>query len=294
MVGQEYLESLDFMLWLSGSYRATKLTHTNQSTVIRRGNTVLSIFGTDIERCALGWSDRGDTDLLRMERAVHQKFRFRGRRPLRLHTPLWSHQTVQACLPRSWITNPAEVRHHCENPLQLLRERVIDACLLTPTQLVAADDLLTTTFYSSSIDLTLLQGEVCRSPASDFRITIHKACDDPSRFGLTLLPFLPGSCLEATRRWFQATFRREGDDGSTETSHRTDYQVAFLTPEMRRDLQTPLLIDDSFSKPYTESLVVLVENAAEPSFLNLVDALMESAGRLGQERGDTALPRLRR
>ena len=111
MVEEENLEALDFMLWMAGSDRASALTFTNQSTVIRRARHVLSVFGTDIVRNPLGWYLRGSEELLKMERAVHQQFRFRGRKCLRLHVPYWSHKVVQRKLPQGWICNPAHPSH---------------------------------------------------------------------------------------------------------------------------------------------------------------------------------------
>ncbi len=280
MVDEEHLECLDFMLWLSGSHRASRLTHTNQSTVIRRANTVLSIFGTEIRRSRrIGWCDRGATDLLRMERAVHQRFRFRGRRRLRLHTPYWSQRVVQPKLPRGWITNPPDPAQPCENPLELLRQHVIDACLVTPTQIGApGDDLLCIDLVHSVIDLTIFA-----PPAAQFR-DLERTClasllESAPSFQLELFDFLPRSCREISQRWFQTHIAPAGVSDPADhdpASPHNPVKVAFLTPEMRTTLNAPFLVDSSRPRSYRETLVVLREHGGEPRFLELLDALQSA------------------
>lgn len=277
MVDEEHLESLDFMLWMSGSHRAAQLTHTNQSTVIRRANAVLSIFGTEIRRSRrIGWCDRGPTDLLRMERAIHQRFRFRGRRPLRLHSPYWSQRVVQPKLPRGWIINPADPAQPCENPLQLLRQHVIDACLVTPTQIEASgDDLLCIDMVHSVIDLTIFDPASAESPAPQ-RTCLASLLEAAPSFQLELFDFLPRTCREISQRWFHTHFANaEASDVADpdSASLRKQVRVAFLTPEMRATLNSPFLVDSSRPRSYRETLVVLRENGREPRFLELLDAL---------------------
>lgn len=284
MVDEEHLESLDFMLWMSGSHRAARLTHTNQSTVIRRANTVLAIFGTEIHRSRLGWRDQaggeGGIDLLQMERCVHQQFRFRGRRRLRLHTPFWSHLSVRSKLPDGWITTPPDPAHVCENPLDLLRQHVIDACLLTPTQIeAAAEDLFRIDLVHSVIDLTFFPAaaETLGSQAQ-----LHDSLlEDPSGFQLQLFGFLPHSCREISQRWFASLFgasRRSPGAAAPPTAE--IMQVAFLTPEMRDMVRSPFLVDPSWPRSYRETLVVLRQNAGEPRFHELADALQSAFGAL--------------
>lgn len=297
MVDEESLEALDFMLWMAGSQRASRLTHTNQSTVIRRAREVLSIFQTDIGRSPLGWYDRGCKDLLKMERAIHQQFRFRGRKYLRLHLPFWSQSVLQGKLPKGWICNPADPSHTCENPLDLLREHVIDACILTPTQIDdSSHDLLRIELYSSTIDLTIFSS---RPPDQDS--VREGACvdllDNDQPIALKLFAFLPRSCQRASRLWFQKISAGFPVDRKLSTdSQGSQLHVAFLTPEMRRSLTSPFLVHNSQPRPYRESLVVLRDNARESRFLELLHTLQpafwKSAG-AGSPRGLTqweALP----
>jgi hypothetical protein len=279
VVDEEHLESLDFMLWMSGSHRASRLTHTNQSTVIRRARTVLSIFGTEIHRSSRhGWRDQGGTDLLQMERVVHQRFRFRGRRLLRLHSPYWSQPVVRPQLPRGWMTNPADPVHTCENPLELLRQNVIDACLVTPTQIEhPAEDLVRIDLVHSVIDLTIFAMPAAESSAPQ-RASLAALLEQAPSFQLELFDFLPRTCREISRRWFETLFGPKVPDTAA-AGDRVEHgqvKVAFLTPEMRGRLTSPFLVDPSCPRSYRESLVVLRDNAGEPRFLELLAALQSA------------------
>ncbi|MEB3263897.1 MAG: hypothetical protein VKJ66_05955 [Synechococcus sp.] len=202
MVDEESLESLDFMLWMAGSQRAAALTHTNQSMVIRRARIVASVFGTSIERTSLGWYDRGNIDLLKMERGLHQKFRFLGRKPLRLHIPFWSQEVLSDKLPRGWISNPVDPCHPCENVLDLLRGKIIDACILTPTQLQeASDDLFCIELYQSLIDLIIFPPGSGQD-LSSLGARLDDLLSDGHPLKLKIFDFLPRSCRQASRFWF--------------------------------------------------------------------------------------------
>ncbi|MGB5135399.1 MAG: hypothetical protein WBN89_09535 [Prochlorococcaceae cyanobacterium] len=283
MVDQEHLEALDFMLWMSGSHRAALIAYANQSTVIRRANTVLSIFGGEIQRSAAGWRVRGANELLHMERSIHQRFRFRGNRPLRLHAPAWSSSALCRLSTGSWLVNPSLESQACENPLELLTERIIDACLVTPTQIAGirpdrSAGLVMVPIYRSAIDFVVWPWQastseaVESSPQQAFR-------SSSGRFRLHLFPFLPRSCRISSQDWFQQLVDLDAEVLSRigAPEDRT-YRAAFLTPEMQRALRLPFAVDRSFERPYTETLVFLAEHAGEPSIHQLVEALLAHFG----------------
>lgn len=280
MVDEEHLEALDFMVWMSGSHRAASIAYTNQSTVIRRAHGVLSIFGADLERSEGGWRVRGADELLRLERCIHQRFRFRGRRPLRLHTPFWSSPAPWHLVTDAWIFNPPHEAHVCENPVELLSERILDACLLTPTQVAAvtadqAADLVMIPMYRSAIDF-LVWAEA-DSPEPPPRCTARKNPDTgSSAIQLHLFPFLPESCRTTSLRWFQQ-MQPPGPEILWAKGGRRGrrYRAAFLTPEMRRPLRLPVVLEQSSMFPYTETLAFLAEHAAEPRINQLVDVLLD-------------------
>lgn len=283
MVDREYLEALDVMLWMSGSHRAAAITFTNQSTVIRRAHTVLSIFDGEIQRSTTGWRVGGANELLRMERCIHQRFRIRGRRPLRLHAPGWSSSYQWRLSTCPWLVNPSLESHACENPLELLTERIIDGCLLTPTQIAQispdrAADLVMIPIYRSAIDFVVWprQPSVAEAVESMPQRVFRSSS---ARFSLHLFPILPRSCRINSQIWFQQLTDLDPEmlshSGGPEAG---TYLAAFLTPEMQRALRLPFAVDRSFVRPYTETLVFLAEHAVEPSMHQLVDALLAHFG----------------
>lgn len=280
MVDEEHLEALDFMLWMASSHRAASITHTHQSTVIRRVNAVLSIFNIQIDRSPQGWRTRGTSELLKMERCIHQLFRFRGRRPLRLHAPHWS-AAVQRSLPiGSWIINPAKNTNYCENPDELLRERIIDACLLTPTQVqqINADqatDLVFLPIYRSAIEGVVWTS---RAPSAEPRACTsrHPARSGSPRIELHLFPFLPLCCRSKSLEWFQQLPEQDLEHlASVAAESRDTVQTAFLTPEMQRPLCLPFFVAPSSRRPYTEMLVFLAEHGGQPGLQQLHELLVD-------------------
>jgi len=275
LVSLEQLAALDLLLWLTGSQRAALLERTNQSTIVRRAQAAKDCFGVAIRRDAGGWSLRGDTQLLQMERLLHQRARLLGRRPLRLQAPFWTQRGRLRRLPQGWTSNPPSAVAVCENPLELLRARVIDAALLTPTQIAQADgDLVSTEIYGSQIDLTVFPEIQLSDPQGSYQ-----SLRDRGTLVLRLPPFLPSSCLQRCQDWFNELLprptpalvrpRRAGV-----AKPPPELSVAFLTPEMRRVQGMPFLVDPTEApRPYVESLVVLAELAEEPMIELLRDHL---------------------
>ncbi|MFM2079457.1 MAG: hypothetical protein RLZZ124_176 [Cyanobacteriota bacterium] len=267
MVSLEHLEALDLLLWLRSTDRAAGLASTNQSTISRRSRSVLERFGVAIRRGVDGWCDSGDP-LLALERRIHQRVRLTGRQPLRLQVPHWTRCGALRQLPRGWCANPLAAPV-CDNPLQLLRARVIDACLLTPTQIPAlADDLLVVDLHRSLIQLTLLP---LPDDHADPRSRLRRLREGAG-LRLQLLPFLPGSCRRRSEEWFRQL--RPGVGATSPSTDAGELGVAFLTPEMRAAQPDPWVVEHAFTPlPYVERLVVLSEHRSEPAVLQLIEQL---------------------
>ena len=278
MVNLDSLAALDLVLWLGTTERAAALAHSNQSTVSRRSRTALQTFQLRLTRARDGWMPCGNTSLLALERRVHQGARFLGQQPLRLQVPCWSRPRALRHLPEGWCANPRQSGWVCENPVGLLRDRVIDACLLTPTQLSGpTEDLLLLDLYRRPIELTVFDGGLSNS---------HQPSGRPSRTAgplhLRLLPFLPRSCRDRSREWFDAlhaSAQAEGP-GHTAVGRLIDghhpVSVAFLTPEMREAQERPWFVEAGLEPyPYVERLVVLAENAGQPAIQRLKEHLLE-------------------
>jgi len=134
MVGVEELASLDFVLWRRTGKQAAKALDCNQSTISRRLGRCLQVFQLKMRRISNEW-DVPHSLLLQMERELHQHCRLLGHLPLRLEAcPLTAPLLAQP-LPEGWIGGCYD-HIGVERPMQLLRERVIDAWICD-----AVDDL---------------------------------------------------------------------------------------------------------------------------------------------------------
>ena len=143
MVTEEQLAALDLMLWLGTSDRAAGVDFSNQSTISRRHTKVLRLFGIELKRTKRELKVSGDLRLLDLERQVHQMARLKRRLGLRLQVPFWLQSSPGVVAPEGWTMNPQRADFTCSDPVMLLREHVLDACLATPTQIPDdRDDLL--------------------------------------------------------------------------------------------------------------------------------------------------------
>jgi hypothetical protein len=279
MVTQEQLAALDFLIWLKTSEQAAQLAFSDQSTICRRTQTVLRQFGLKLERGPSGRRPAGDLELLDLERQVHQQARFRGHHPLRLHVPYWTRREALRDLPEGWCANPLVPGLVCDDPVTLLREHILDACLVTPTQLPACqDDLVLLELYERPIQLILFPRS--QEHPADVRDRFWWQREN-GHLDLRLLPFLPESCRQRSSDWFKALDASSGDSPGTlrrlEPSRYAgeSLTVAFLTPEMRAAQDWPSLVEDTVQPyPYVERLAVLADHAAEPAVLRLQEQLM--------------------
>ena len=128
MVSVEDLKYLDTQIWVRSGEECAKRLFTTQSTVSRRNTETLKIFGLKIKRDGFGeWITEGNTDLLNMERKVHQQYRLnKNEEKLRLEANFWAGPTLSSPAPEGWING---VWDHVGmlRPLHLLREGIIDA-----------------------------------------------------------------------------------------------------------------------------------------------------------------------
>lgn len=279
MVTLEQLAALDLLIWLKTTERASLLARSNQSTICRRTQTVLRQFGLKLDRGQCGRRPIGDLELLDLERQVHQQARFRGHQPLRLHVPYWTRRNALRDLPDGWCANPALLDLVCEDPVTLLREHVLDACLVTPTQVPAVqDDLVLLELYRRPIELTLFL------PPNDHSVDVQDRFlwqQENGQLNLQLMPFLPESCRQRSGDWFKALGPPAGP--GPERSRRLEpsryaaqsLTVAFLTPEMREAQDRPWRVEDTVQPyPYVERLAVLADHAAEPVVQRLQEQLL--------------------
>lgn len=268
MVSLDQLAALDLQLWLMGSSSAARLERTNQSTIVRRGQAVEACFRVAMRRDPDGWRLSGDTRLLQMERLLHQRARLLGHRSLRLHAPFWTLRGRLQRLPQGWCVNPATSLAVCENPIELLRARVIDAALVTPTQMPACSEgLVVHDLHRSRILLTLFGRRQPPDPAPALPLLQERG-----DLVLRQPSFLPLSCQQRCREWFAqllpaaAAAAEAAAAGASEGSGdgTAALSVAFLTPEMQQVQGLPYVVARSAeAHPYVERLVLLPDLAEQ-------------------------------
>ena len=126
MLSPESLEALDYMIWLGSETNAGCLTNFSQSTICRRAKQATTIFKIKLAKVRGEWNTFPNSNLLTLERQVHQLFRFAKGRVLRLESDHWAGRQLVSTLPKPWAHGRAG-RIGIQRPMQLLRERVIDA-----------------------------------------------------------------------------------------------------------------------------------------------------------------------
>lgn len=267
MIEVDTLDALDLSLWFQGSLEVARVTGCSASTISRRLHQALDCFALRLQRGPEGLALAGDCTLIGMQRTVHQFHRLMGGRPLRLHLLPWSRQLIDPVQPEGWLLNPRGELHN-GNPLGLLRERVIDACVVTPTQLTEASSGEFSCFelYTSWIQL---HGH---SLDSDQPLPADARGEDLlTRAPLEPPPFLPHSCREASFARHQllldvkAVPRRR--------NRRAPWRLCYLTPEMATLLPQARPLPHRLEWPYREQLVVLTAHREHPRVLTLLEHL---------------------
>jgi hypothetical protein len=158
LIDEATIESLDHVLWLRSGTAASVALCRSQSTISRHVRETLSLFDLTLVRRLGDQHLEGDTTLLLLERRVQQLYRLRFGRRLRLEAGYWWRQALEAAPPPGWRFGTFDhVGPH--RPLQLLRERVIDAWLYADPDLPDDDpDLLVLRFSEGTPLLTAVVG----------------------------------------------------------------------------------------------------------------------------------------
>ncbi len=158
MVPVDLLEALDGLIWLRTGHRVAARFNINQSTVSRNSKKCAQEFLVSLVRRNSEWSLDGDSKLLNLERYVHQVSRWLGNKPLRLEAQHWSAPLLCTPTPTGWIAGNFNYLGY-ERPLQLLKERIIDAWITSYPDALSDDDPDFTAIRLSRMPLNMVVQE---------------------------------------------------------------------------------------------------------------------------------------
>lgn len=297
MISLDELEALDLALWLRTGQAAGQAMHCNQSTVSRRIRRVLEAFNGKICRDDRGLYVQSECDdLLIMERQIHQLHRLGSNGPIRINLPVWSHRQIRDLLAEHEICSNPEEDFCCDNPLQLLRSHVIDACVLTPTQMLgeSSDDLVQIDLYSVPIHLYCLVDRAMDLAVDDLGDPLELVATG----GLALASFLPLSCKRSSHQRFKklvAGLRRPkarhpvGHRPPERRPAERNHRLTFATPVMARLLPGAIQLRHDLQWPYSERLVVLRSLVDQPRIHRLISDITNSLGVLTQTLAATGV-----
>lgn len=271
MVQVELLEALDGLIWLRTGHKVASLFKLNQSTVSRNSRRCAQQFFVSLLRRDAEWSIDGDPTLLNLERHVHQISRWRENKPLRLEAQHWSAPLLNSPMPSGWITgNLNYMEYH--RPLQLLKERVIDAWITSYPDALSAEDHNFTTICLSKMPMLL----VVKEGHPLLELGAQMTFDDVASFPILPLPSdsFPRfqKVLEQCGLW--QNYAMPTDRNWSGRSNIEDLMVGFSTPltlPMYGDgykalpLQVPVVVGDA--------LVVAKEWVNSTQIRNLVSLL---------------------
>ena len=122
----EHLALLDLYLWLEHEGAVSAACQVHQSTVSRQVRSALKLFELSMSRQHGHVQVCGDSALLLAERFVHQQARLRSLAPLRVDATYSSGPWLLTYPPAGWLVGRFDLPG-LHRPLQLLRDRVIDA-----------------------------------------------------------------------------------------------------------------------------------------------------------------------
>ena len=290
MVDLSVLGALDGLLWLRKGEAVAEKFDCNQSTISRNAKKCLAEFGLRAKRIDGEWQLKGDLSLIAMERTVHQHARWRGHRPLRLEAQHRSGPLFCDPAPPGWILGNFDYLEY-KRPIQLMRERVVDAWLASYPDCPDADDPEIACFRLSRVPLYLLVAEGHPLLALGDRVTMADVANYPSLA-------LPDGAFpkfqaqaEAIGLWNTPTkltrFRQERWYGTMEAealvvAYATPLTVGFFETKLK---QLPLVVPIEVG----DALLVRREFAATPQTLALKDLLLGRIRQLAATRSDITL-----
>ena len=182
MVDLDSLAALDGLQWLRTVTEVASRFNISPPTVSRHTKKCLNLFGLRLERINGEWITLGDRSILHMERHVHQTARWLGYRPLRLEATYWSGPLLCTPAPQGWMLGLCNIVGIQRN-FQLVRERIVDACITGLPDLPASNDKELTSIQLSSMPVFFVA-----NPEHPIRQTHQLAYSDIAMYPTLGLP----------------------------------------------------------------------------------------------------------
>jgi hypothetical protein len=139
VVDQETLAALDALQWLRTGAESSLRLGISAPMISRYSKKCLDLFDLELQRINGEWHTVGDMTTLLMERHVHQTARWLGYRHLRLEATYWSGPLLCTPPPDRWILGLCNIVG-APRSFQLVRERIVDACITGLPDIPPADD----------------------------------------------------------------------------------------------------------------------------------------------------------
>ena len=140
LISLDHLAALDHLIWLRTGQRAADALACAQPTVSRNSRKCLEVFGLELARSRGEWRLIGDTELINLERGVHQQWRWSRDHTLRLEAQHWSAPGLDGLALDNWQRGNFNQLDY-EQPLALLQDGVIDAWICSAPDAPLRDGL---------------------------------------------------------------------------------------------------------------------------------------------------------
>ena len=139
MVDQDTLCALDAIEWLTTEAESLNKLGITPAKFKRNLKKCLKIFNLELEEIQHEWHTIGDKTILLMERQVHQTARWLGHRRLRYEATYWSKSLFHTSLSSRWLAGLCTISS-MPRMFKLTRERIVDVCLTTFSDIPSPDD----------------------------------------------------------------------------------------------------------------------------------------------------------
>jgi len=139
MVTVDQLCCLDGLIWLQSGNAVGALTLQHQTTVSRNQRKCAKTFGVNVLKRDGLWQIEGDSQLLQLERGVHQAARLKLGQGLRLEAAFSPETALPEDLAKVWNVGSSR-RRKPDHFTTLIEQRVIEAWLTSGEQALGRRD----------------------------------------------------------------------------------------------------------------------------------------------------------